>query len=202
MNKYSVIVFDLGNVLISFDYTPFLNKLESLKPGLGAKVGDLYKKNYNIHREFEAGKLTNIEFLKIMMEWTEGLISEEQFCIIFSEIFIENKNVVSLLPILKEKYKLVLLSNTNAIHKKYGWEHYDFLKYFDKLCLSHEIGSVKPEKKIYKHVENIIDALPGELLFIDDVAEYAEGARKTGWDAIQFSGYDNLVAELNKRGIL
>ncbi len=202
MNKYSVIVFDLGNVLISFDYAPFIEKLNCIKSGLGEKVGDRYKKNYNIHRKFEAGKLTHNDFLKIMMEWTEGLISEEYFCIIFSEIFTENKNVISLLPLLKEKYKLVLLSNTNEIHKKYGWEHYGFIKYFDKLCLSHEIGAVKPEEKIYEFVENQTEAVPGEHLFIDDIAEYTEGARKRGWDAIQFTGFDNLVSELKKRKIM
>jgi glucose-1-phosphatase len=202
MNKCSVIVFDLGNVLISFDYTPFVEKLNTVKAGLGNKISELYKNNYHIHREFESGKLNNKQFLEIMMSWTEGLVSEEYFCRIFSEIFTENLNVVSLLQQLKEKYKLVLLSNTNAIHKKYGWEHYDFLKYFDLFCLSHEIGAVKPEEKIYKYVESLTHALPEEHVFIDDVLEYANGARKAGWDAIHFTGYDNLTAELSRRNIL
>lgn len=195
-------MFDLGNVLISFDYTPFINKLNNVQAGLGEKVTALYKANYNIHREFEAGKINQYQFLKIMMKWTSGLLDEEYFCRIFSEIFNENINVTSLLPILKEKYKLALLSNTNAIHKKYGWENYSFLKYFDFICLSHEIGAVKPEEKIYKFVESLTNVPPEEHIFIDDVLEYANGAVKAGWDAIQYTGFDNLVKELKARKIL
>lgn len=202
MKKYSVVVFDLGNVLISFSYTPFIEKLNGIKEGLGNKFIDLYKNNYSIHRKFESGEFNDSQFLKIMMEWSEGLITEDYFCRIFSEIFTENEKVVSLLPVLKKKYKLILLSNTNAIHKKYGWENYEFLKYFDKLCLSHEIGSVKPEAKMYNYVQSVTGMPPAEHIFIDDVLEYAEGAKKNGWDAIRFNGYDNLVAEFTVRGIL
>lgn len=202
MSKYSVIVFDLGNVLIPFNYTPFLTKLNEIKEGLGDKLTTLYEKNYYIHRDFEAGKLNNSQFLKIMNGWCEGLVDEEFFCRAFSDIFTENKDVISLLPVLKSRYKLVLLSNTNGIHMKYGWEKYDFLKYFDKLCLSHEIGSVKPEKKMYEAVENFTHSPSNEHIFIDDVKEYADGAKLAGWDAIQFTGYDNLVKELKLRSIL
>jgi len=56
-------------------------------------------------------------------------------------------DVVALLPEIKKNYKLYLVSNTNSIHQKYGYQHYEFLKIFDKLFLSHEVGFVKPEKK-------------------------------------------------------
>ena len=202
MNKYSVIVFDLGNVLIPFDYTPFIKSLNDLRGGLGDRMIQLYKSNYNIHRSFEAGKISEKEFLAQMMEWTEGATDEENFCRIFSDIFTVNGDVVSLLPLLKEKYMLVLLSNTNSIHKKYGWEKYGFLKYFDKLCLSNEIGAVKPEEKIYKAVEEFTGHAPAEHIFIDDVAEYAEGARRAGWDAIHFKVAAQLKEELAARNII
>lgn len=202
MSNYSVIVFDLGNVLIPYDYTPFLAKLNEIKKGLGEKLTNLYNSNYSIHRDFEAGKLSRNQFLGIMNDWCEGLIDEEFFCHAFSDVFTENKDVISLLPVLKKKYKLVLLSNTNEIHMKYGWEKYDFLKYFDKLCLSHEIGAVKPEKEMYEAVEKFTHCPPEEHIFIDDVKEYAYGAKLAGWDAIQFTGYDDLVKELKLRSIL
>ena len=122
--------------------------------------------------------------------------------IIYSSVFKENKDVSVLLPTLKEKYKLVLLSNTNSIHKEYGWKDYGFLKYFDKLILSHEVRYVKPENEIYKSVENYTQQPPNSHLFIDDIKVYAEQAKKLGWDAIQFIGYENLMEELTIRKIL
>ncbi len=129
----SVIVFDLGNVLIPFDYNRIINRLNNISPGTGDKFYSSYKDSYHVHRLYEKWELSNKEFIGIMLEWAENKISENEFCEIYSDIFSVNEDVVSLLPLLKKNYKLVLLSNTNYIHQKYGWEKYEFLKYFDKL---------------------------------------------------------------------
>ncbi|MGE5498273.1 MAG: HAD-IA family hydrolase, partial [Syntrophothermus sp.] len=175
-DRYSVIVFDLGNVLLPFDYSPMIQKLDNVKEGLGASFSSYYKENYMIHRKFERGDLTDAEFLKVMLEHCGNLIDEETFCRFYSEIFTENAEVTALLPELKKKYMLVLLSNTNNIHREFGYKHYDFFKYFDKLILSHEARAVKPEPEIYRAVESYTGHAPEKHIFIDDIAEYAEGA--------------------------
>jgi putative hydrolase of the HAD superfamily len=141
------------------------------------------------------------EFLDVMMEWTENKVEREEFCKIYSDLFEENKEVSSLLPKLKENHLLVLLSNTNYIHQKYGWEKYDFLKYFDKLVLSHEVGAVKPEEKIYRAVMEFSGYKPEEHLFIDDITEYVEAAKSLGWNAVRFTNYNQLVDDLTSLGI-
>ena len=202
MSKYSVIVFDLGNVLISFDYKPMIRKFNEIKSGLGDKFATQYKDNYHVHRDFEKGMLNTKQFLSIMLDWLEQKVNEQEFMNIFSDIFTLNHNVIDLLPKLKEKYNLVLLSNTNAIHQKYGWSHYDFLHHFNKLILSHEVGAVKPEEKIYRAVEEFTQKPSSEHFFIDDVKEYVDGAEKCGWEGIQFINYSLLHAELKGRHIL
>lgn len=202
MSKIKVIVSDLGNVLIPFDYAPLIKKLNSYKAGLGEKFGKLYMENYDVHRSFEKGELPEDDFLKIMLDWTENLVSQKDFIEIYSKIFTENKEVSSLLPKLKKNYKLVLLSNTNSIHQKYGWQNYEFLKYFDKLILSHEVGFAKPEKGIYKAAENFTK-LPGEAhLFIDDIEEYVDAAKSLGWDGIVFKDAESLKRSLTGKGII
>lgn len=202
MRKYSAIVFDLGQVLIPFDYQNFINSLNQHKSGLGESFIKIYKDNYHIHKDFEKGKISEDDFINLMLKWAENQISAEEFCKYWSDIFSLNENVISLLPLLKLKYKLYLLSNTNSIHKRYGYQHYEFLNHFDKLFLSHEVGYVKPEKEIYQCVENYSGLPSEELIFIDDIAEYVEGAKILGWDGIQFKGYDILVEELKIRNIL
>lgn len=202
MKKYSVIVFDLGKVLIPFDYTPVTKKFNKLKPNLGDKFKDLYAKNYHIHQQFERGDLSQDEFISIMLKWLEDAITAEEFCRVFSDIFTVNQDVVKLLPVLRQKYTLVLLSNTNEIHKKYGYGHLEFLQQFDKLILSHEVRAIKPEEKIYRAVETFTQKPSGEHFFIDDIAEYVDGAKKCGWHGTQFVGYENLVEVLKAEGIL
>jgi len=200
--KYSVIVFDLGNVLINFDYNIAVNKFNKIEPGLGQQFLAYHKNNYHIHREFERGNINIDEFVKLVLKGIDRKINEETFSKIYSDIFTANNDVISLLPILKEKYKLILLSNTDPLHKKFGWEGYDFLTYFDHKVLSFEVGAVKPETKIYRTVEELSKVAPEEHLYIDDIAEYTEAAKKLGWDAIQFMNCKQLLEKFSIRSVL
>jgi putative hydrolase of the HAD superfamily len=199
--KYSAIVFDLGQVLIPFDYKPFIDSLNHIKDGLGESFAKIYKQNYHIHRDFEKGKIPEEKFIEIMLEWTEGKLTAQQFCVLWSKIFSLNEDVISLLSLLKINYKLYLLSNTNSIHKRYGYQHYEFLKIFDKLYLSHEVGFIKPEKEIYNYIEKDSGKSANELILIDDIKEYVDAAKSSGWDGIVFTGYENLKNELSIRNI-
>jgi putative hydrolase of the HAD superfamily len=167
--KYSVIVFDLGNVLIPFNYNLVIERFNKVKPGLGNKFLDYYKTNYSVHRKFEKGEISQDEFINQMLEVLENKVDKKKFVNDYSKIFTVNEDVASLLPELKKKYMLVLLSNTDSIHKEYGWKDFAFLKYFDKLILSYEVHAVKPEEKIYKSVQSFTKKPPGEHLFIDDI---------------------------------
>jgi len=200
--KYSVIVFDLGNVLIPFNYNLVIERFEKVSPGLGNKFMDFYMNNYTIHREFERGNIPEEEFITKMLNVLENKIDKEKFCNDYSKVFTVDEKVTGLLPKLKQNYMLVLLSNTNSIHRKYGWDGYEFLKYFDKLILSYEVGAYKPEEKIYKAAQAFSGKPPEEHIFIDDIADYVEGAKKVGWDAVQFTGYDNLVETFKQKEIL
>jgi glucose-1-phosphatase len=200
--KYSVIVFDLGNVLIPFNYNLVIERFNQVGPGLGDKFLTNYKANYSIHRKFERGDISENEFISLMLNILENKVDKKKFVNDYSKIFTVNEDVASLLPELKKKYMLVLLSNTDSIHKEYGWKDFAFLKYFDKLILSYEAHAVKPEEKIYRTAESFTKKPPNEHFFIDDIAEYVEGAKNAGWDAVQFTGYEKLVNDFKQRKIL
>jgi putative hydrolase of the HAD superfamily len=200
--KYSAIVFDLGQVLLPFDYNIFISAINKHKNGLGEEFVKKYNANYEIHRDFERGKISEVNFIGQMLEWLEYKISSEEFIKYWSSIFSVNEDVIALLPELKKNYNIYLLSNTNSIHKKYGYGHYEFLEQFDKIFLSHEVGFIKPEEGIYRTVERV-SGFPSEAhIFIDDVQEYVDAAKSIGWDGIQFVGYNDLVKNLNVKGVL
>ena len=200
--KYSAVVFDLGQVLLRFDYKYFVEKVNQHKAGIGEQFLELYKNNYNVHRDFEKGLLTEDKFINIMLGYLDNCIDGKTFCKYWSDIFTPEEQVISLLPLLKENYKLYLISNTNSIHKKYGYQGYEFLKQFDKLILSHEVKFIKPEEEIYRGVEKASGFPSEEHIFIDDILEYVDAAKKIGWDGIQFVGYYNLIKNLMMREII
>jgi glucose-1-phosphatase len=202
MRKYSAVVFDLGMVLVPFDYKIMVKRLEEVEPGLGNHFIESYRNNYNIHRDFERGKISNDDFVDMMLKVIDFKIDSETFKRFYSEIFTFNQNVIDLLPVIKKNYRLFLLSNTNAIHHQYGWKNFSFIQHFEKLILSHEVGAVKPEEKIYRAVEAASGLPSEEHIFIDDIKEYADTPKKFGWDGIHFIGYDDLVFNLKSKGIL
>jgi len=200
--KYSVIVFDLGNVLLPIDFSKLKAELDRYDFGLGERFSDRYRQNIDIHNKYEGGKLSEEEFLKIMMDWTENFVPKEKFCEIYSDIFCEDKNVINLLGKLKKEYRLILLSNTSYIHQKYGWEKYNFSLHFEKMFLSYEIGVMKPDEKIYSLLQNYTQQPAEEHLFIDDLTKNIKTAKKIGWDGIQFLGYEKLLKDLSIRKII
>jgi putative hydrolase of the HAD superfamily len=201
-NKIKVVVFDLGNVLIPFDYKRLENKLDKIEKGLGERFCKKYFGNYSVHRKFEKGELSVDDFMQIMLEWTEHKVKPEYFKSAYADLFVENKETTALLPLLKKSNKLLLLSNTNYIHRKYGWDKYDFIEYFDKLILSYEVGAAKPEKQIYRAAEEFTKLPPQAHLFIDDVKEYTDAAITLGWEGINFKTHKQLITELRKLGVI
>jgi putative hydrolase of the HAD superfamily len=189
-------------VLIPFDYNIAVKRLNQIEQNLGYRFIEFYNSNYHLHREFEKGLMPESEFINKMLTAVDHKIDSESFCKIYSEIFSLNEDVISLLPLIKKDYKLFLLSNTNSIHQKYGWQNYEFLKYFDKLILSHEVKSLKPEEGIYRAVEEASGFPSEEHFYIDDIQEYVDAAKKLGWDVVQFVDYKKLVDDLKSRNII
>jgi putative hydrolase of the HAD superfamily len=200
--RYSAIVFDLGNVLIPFDYSIVIGRINRIEKGLGDKFYEYYQNNYHTHRDFERGKLPEGDFINEMLSALNHRIDAETFCKYYSDMFSLNKEVILLLPLLKKSFDLFLLSNTDPIHKRYGWDKHEFLKYFNKLVLSFEVGSVKPEEKIYRTVEEASGFSPEEHFYIDDIQEYVDAAKKIGWDAVRFENYEKLAGDLKDRKII
>lgn len=200
--KYRVIVFDLGKVLIPFDFKIVVNSFNKIEPGLGDKFETFYFNNYHLHQEFDKGNITKSDFIKTMLTSIDNKVTEDEFCNLYADMFSTNKELVELLPRLKENYTLVLLSNTNIIHHEYGWGKFEFINYFDKIILSYEIGSAKPDKYIFQTVEKFTKEPPETHFFTDDILEYVDAAKALGWDAVQFTGYDDFISSLQIRSII
>lgn len=196
------LVFDLGNVLIYFDWKIAEKRLNEIEDGFGTRTTKFLKENNSIIKDLEKGKLSEEDFLETIKSNLNSAIDKITIAKIFSEIFWENVELTKLLPDLRKNYNLFLLSNTNIIHRKFGWDHYNFLKNFDKLFLSYEIGHVKPEEEIYKFVINEIKLNPAEVLYIDDIEEYVNAAKNLGWNAVQFKSNEKLIEDLKNFNVI
>lgn len=195
------IIFDLGNVIIPFDFRRGYALLEADCGIPATEIPERLRATGLVPR-FESGQMAPREFVGAVNEALGIGVSFDRFCEIWSSIFLPETLVsFELVTKLRERYRVMVLSNTNAIHFEMVREAYPILEQVDHFILSHEVGAMKPEDAIYDAALAAAQAEPGECFFTDDIAAYVEGARRKGMQAEQFLGYEKLLGDLRGRGI-
>lgn len=190
MSKIKTIIFDFGDVFINLD------KVATSKNFLKLGVSENFKSEmHSTLLDYERGLITTKKFLvnfnekfpkipsqKIIDAWNSMILDFPEHRL----EFIENLA-------LKNKYKLLLLSNTNDLHmqqviKNMGRVRFSrFKNCFDKFYLSQHIHLTKPANSIYEFVLHSNNLQADECLFIDDLKENTEAALKMGihvWNII------------------
>ena len=196
------ILFDLGNVLVPFDIHRAYKTL-SLHSGLQEEEVATRIKNSGLYPQYESGLCETEDFRSRFSELLGINLSHHEFREMWNSIFLpETTTSEELILELKQRYRLVLLSNTNELH--YGWlrERYSILNHFDAYTLSYEVKAMKPEDRIYAAAVANAQCKPEECFFTDDIERYVEGARAFGIDAEQFTGEANLREHLRRRKMI
>jgi FMN phosphatase YigB (HAD superfamily) len=196
------LIFDLGNVIVPFDFKRAYRRLEPICKYSAADI-PVQLRSTDLVRRFETGKVAPERFVEEISKILDLHMSYEEFCDLFSCIFMPGTLISdSLLAGLHERYRLLLLSNTNHIHFSAVQANYPILRHFDGLVLSHEVGSAKPEPEIYKQTIAVAGCDATECFFTDDILINVEAARQFGMDAVQFKSAGQLEAEFKARGVL
>jgi len=198
---HKAVIFDLGRVLVNFDFKRGYQALEGLCPYRAAEIparlatGDLVLR-------FETGLIEPRDFVAQMSAVLDLTIDYEHFCGIWSSIFTETLVPERMLAGLAARYRLVLLSNTNAIHFEGLREtHAMLLRHFHSLVLSYEAKAMKPQPEIFQAAIARAGCLPEECFYTDDILDYVKAARNLGIDAVQFQSLSQLEGDLRARGI-
>ena len=195
------LIFDLGKTIVPFDFKRGYAALEQRCPYPAAEIPKRIGTTDLVVR-FESGKIEARKFVEELCGILDLQMSYEEFREIWFSIFLPETLIEeSWLASLGERYPLVLLSNTNAIHFEMLEENYPILRLFRRRVLSHEVGAMKPSPIIYEAAIQKAGCRPGECFFTDDVIAYVEGACQCGMDAVQFQNQEILERDLRARGV-
>lgn len=186
---------DLGNVLIL---------VKNVNAGVDVSKYGFFKKKLIRHkiRKYEKGKISTEEFYTWCGKKTGQNIDLTKLDERFEKVFSLNEDMAVLLRKLKKDYRLVALSNTNKANYEFIIRRYDIMNVFDDYILSYQVGSLKPEKKIYKAALEKALCKPEECLFIDDVQIFIEAAEKLGIKTIHYKNHSYLEEKLKELEIL
>jgi HAD superfamily hydrolase (TIGR01509 family) len=197
----TTIVFDFGNVLGFFSHRKAAEQLAVYSPLSADDILNRYL-DPRLEDDFESGRMSLPAFRQLVRQRCRVTCSDEQLDLAIADMFTPNEEVCSLIPALKPRYRLVLLSNTNELHALHFRRQFaDTLAHFDALVLSHEVGLRKPCADIYARCCKLGDCAPEGCLFIDDLPANIEAARACGWQGIVYHRGLDLRRELQRKGI-
>ena len=200
MNGIDAVIFDIGNVLLASDGARAFARMAARTGKTPQQIQEYLSSTPHAH-ELALGKLSKMRFFHTV---AKDLVFDgpyEEFALIWSDIFTPIEPMIALAESLKTRVPRLLLSNTDPIHVDYHLQHFPFLNEFDAHVFSHEVGLLKPDAAIYQHTLTKYGLTAGRTVFFDDVAAYAEAARRVGMIGIQYLNPEQARAELTKLGV-
>ncbi len=202
LGMHKAILFDLGRVLINFDFQRGYRALAGLCPYAAEEIPRRLAGTGLVER-FETGLVEPRDFVDQMRRILDLKVDFDQFRAIWSSIFTDILIPESMLEGLGRRYRLVLVSNTNALHFEMIRQTYGhLLRHFDDLVLSFEVHAMKPRPEIFQAAVERAGCRPEECFYTDDIASYIEAATRMGIDAVAFESRMQLEGEMRGRGIV
>ena len=188
------IIFDLGNVLISFIPSEYLKK-KNYPPNIRNTIlNDIFHSEE--WKKLDNGDITVSEAIDAIS--MKSALKREEIALVFNlraEIMFPLDDNVRLLPELKKHgFRLYYLSNFPLDIFEEIKSGYYFFRYFDGGIISSEVKLSKPDIRIYKYLLDHFELNPEECLYIDDIEENVRASELTGmsglltYGAVKISG--------------
>ena len=201
MTQPKIIVFDLGKVLLDFDYSIAARRIAAK----ASYQGDIYQ-FFTAHSElllrYETGLVTSAEFFQAICRATGFAGSYEEFGSYFGDIFSEIPPMVAFqIRLRKAGFPTYIFSNTNEMAIEHIRRAFPFFANFDGYVYSYEVRSMKPAPEIYEAMEKLSNSSGDEILYIDDRPENVEGGRRQGWRVILHESPEKTIARAASLGL-
>jgi glucose-1-phosphatase len=184
MKKPSIVVFDLGKVLVDFDYSIAGRRLAAKSKTSPAEIQKFLDHSPLLYR-YETGLMTRQEFFDEVRRVSGFSGSLEEFSSFFADIFTEMPEMTALQAALRRKgIRTYIFSNTNDMAIEHIRQAFPFFANFDGYIYSYEVGAMKPAAKIYEELEKMSGKRGAEVLYLDDRQENVDAGAARGWQTI------------------
>lgn len=202
MAKPLAVIFDLGKVLVDFDYRLTARALAPRSAASEEELLLLLNQSPLLYR-YETGELTTEQFY-VEVKSASGFRGElEEFRVLFGDIFTPIAPMVELHATLRTRgVPLFVFSNTNELAVRHIREHFAFFAQFDGYVLSYEHGAMKPDARLYEMVERVTGRRGAELLYVDDRPENITTAQARGWSAVRHETPEQTITAVRQAGLL
>ncbi len=197
MDKNTLILFDLGNILVKTDFSAFYRGMSALSDGMSV---DEFRQSYEAKKVEAArlsGSISTEQYLDELRKMINRKVSDEQLKLVFSRVInSEIKETVSLKKrLFQSGYAVGIFSNcsslsTEQIPKRFPEVFEVYNRSFPVIC-SFRAGAVKPEAPMYDEAQKWASGhnMKKVILIEDNAAYLVPGVERYGWFGIHFTKY-------------
>lgn len=198
------VIFDFGGVLLDLDFERTFSELAALT-GVDFDPSLTDDQAFTtIYHKYEKGLITDEVLIWNIQRLSKRSQDPRQIVKAWNAMLLGwDPERFGMLEVLRDSYKLLLLSNTNHLHIQ--WVRRDLKvhhsitdfedRFFDKVYYSYEVHHRKPDASIYDYVTSDACLNPATTLFIDDSLVNVEAARECGWHAILHNPHQQDITE-------
>jgi HAD superfamily hydrolase (TIGR01509 family) len=202
MSAPEVVVFDLGKVLVDFDYSIAARRIAARSTMPPRDVQHFIDHSPLLFR-YETGLLTRNAFFEEIRRTTGFLGDIDEFGRFFADIFSPMDDMIALHARLRQRgFPTFIFSNTNDLAISHIRRNFPFFAEFDGYVLSYEHGAMKPDAKLYDVVERVTGRNGEQILYLDDRLENARAGASRGWQVIQHTDEKSSRSRLEELGLL
>ncbi len=199
------IIFDLGGVVIDLDRQCCVDSFTRI----GFPQADNLISCYHpaeFFNQLERGQISLEEWCEIIRSQSDNKeMTNESICAAYGDILVEIPIYkLRLIESLRKRgFKVYALSNINPavmgkIKKMFAADGKEMEEYFDKMYLSYEMKSLKPDPEIFEMLIKDSGIVPEETLYIDDSEHNIVAGKEFGLQvylAEAFEDYSHLFEE-------
>jgi putative hydrolase of the HAD superfamily len=194
LSMIKAVIFDWGGVLIE---NPTEGILRYCREVLGIGTGCMLAAYRKLIPYLQEGKISEDEFWKGVRRRTgaKGGMPASLWLEAFEHSYVEKKDVFAVAHALHGRgCRTGILSNTEKPARPIMDR--DSYRIFDPVVLSWEVGSSKPQGRIFEVLIDTLSLDPPEILLIDDVAANITAAKDLGLQGLLFTDAETLKSDL------
>ena len=180
----TTVVFDLGKVLVDFDYGIAARRIAARSNG-GTCIAQFTIEHSDVLVSYELGTMDTPTFFGKVRAKTGFRGELEEFGECFADIFVPIPEMVELHAEVKRRgYPTWIFSNTNELAIRHIRRSFPFFSNFDGYIYSYEHGALKPDAALYEAIERGTGCRGSEIVYLDDRPENIATGLARGWRAI------------------
>jgi HAD superfamily hydrolase (TIGR01509 family) len=199
MSCCGLVLFDLGDVIASWDPAP---RLSAYARRSGRSIDEVVRRLSagGFWEDTDRGGYSAAQMHEQICERLGVAFSRDEILELQAMAFTVRPEVVRIAEEISATHRVGILTNNAPLLRDAFPLHFpELVRVFSPILYSFQFGHTKPERALFEAVAMELALAPADIFFIDDQLRHVSGARSAGWQAVQFESVQQIRRVLAER---